>query len=153
MNVAQLNPFLTAIQDVFTQFGVTDIEKVSVQLKDDMIIDQDVTAFVGIVGEMQGNVSYCFSNETAKKIASMMMMGMPVDEMHEMARSALAELANIITGSAASIFANDEILLEITPPSLVAGEEMYFILTFLKTFTVILNSSLGTIEVNVALEL
>jgi len=153
MNVEQLTPFIMAVKEVLEQFGVTDIKKEAVFLKEEMVIDQDVTAFVGLVGDMIGNVSYCFSNQTAKKIASAMMMGMPVEVMDEMTRSALAELSNMITGHAVSVFSSNKVFLDITPPTLVAGEEMYFILAFLNTYKVVLNTSLGNVEVNIALEI
>lgn len=152
MKAEQLNPFITALVDILGQYGITGIDKQSVELKDEMIITQDVTAFIGIVGDFSGNISYCYSQETAKNLASAMMMGMPVEVLDDMSSSALAELSNQITGTAATIFSNQKVQLDITPPSLVVGEEMMFILTFLKTICLSFTTSVGLIEVNVALE-
>ena len=153
MENKKVTPFINAITQVLEQFGLTDIQTASVEKKEEMIITSDVTAFVGLVGEMCGNAAYCFSQDTAKSLASLMMMGMPISEVDAMARSALAELSNMITGVAITAFADEEeIDLEVTPPTLVSGEDMIFILTFLDTQAIILNTPIGKIEINIALE-
>jgi chemotaxis protein CheX len=48
-----------------------------------------------------------------------MMMGMPVDTLKDdMAKSAVSELANIISGNVATIFAGKEVVVDIKPPQL-----------------------------------
>ena len=58
------------------------------------------------------------------KIASAMMMGMKITELDEMSKSAIAESANMILGNAATILYNKGIKIEITPPSLMTGENI-----------------------------
>ena len=62
--------------------------------------------------------------EGAKKIASTMMMGMPVDELDEMAKSALSELSNMLTANASINFSNDGINVDISVPTMMFGEEI-----------------------------
>ena len=99
MDANHVNPFLRAVELVLGQLGISDIKKGEVKVKDEMYVDRDITAFLGIVGEVKGNVSYSFDFQTAIKIVSCM-VGMPVTELREFERSALAELANMITGNA-----------------------------------------------------
>ena len=58
-----------------------------------MYVDTDITAVVGMVGQVRGNIAYSMAEDTAKKIVSAMMMGMPVEELDEMGRSALGEFS------------------------------------------------------------
>lgn len=53
-----------------------------------------------------------------------MMMGMPVEELDELSKSAITELSNMILGNAATIFYNRSIKMEITPPALFVGDNM-----------------------------
>lgn len=152
MNAKLINPFLVAVETILGQFGVTEIRKGAVSVKEEMVIDQDVTTFVGVVGDLRGNIAYCFSAETARKLASAMMMGMPVPELDEMSRSAIAELANIITGNAASLLDEAQVKVDITPPSMIIGEEIYLVLSSVRTLIVTFETTLGPIEVHICLE-
>lgn len=151
MDVNCVNPFLEAIELVLGELDKKDIKKNCIKLKDEMYIDKEITAFLGIVGEIKGNVSYSFDFETAKKIVSRMMMGMPVKELEELERSALAELANMITGNAVSRLKGFRDL-DITPPSVIMGEDIFFIIGSISTLMINIETAVGTIEVNFGLE-
>lgn len=79
---------------------------------------------VGVTGEMKGQVILAMPVEIAKKIASAMMCGMPVEELDEMPRSALSELSNMIMGNAATLFSSQEIIIDITPPMSMLGSHL-----------------------------
>lgn len=148
-----VDPFVQSVGNVLELFGVTEIAKQEMIIKEDMVIDKDVTAFVGILGDIRGNVSYSCSIATAKNLVSMMMMGQPVEAIDELSRSALSELSNMFAGNAMTLFAAESTLLDITPPSVIVGEDVFFILSFLKTITVPIGTPVGTIEVNIGLEI
>jgi chemotaxis protein CheX len=152
MNASQINPFLVAVENVLAQFGVTGIAKAGLDVKDEMVITADVVAFIGVVGALRGNIAYSCSNATAQKLASTLMMGMAVTELDEMGHVAVAELANLFAGNAASLLAEENTLIDITPPSVLAGEEIYLVLSSARTLVVTLDSPLGPLEVNICLE-
>ena len=79
---------------------------------------------VGVTGEMKGQVILAMSVEIAKKVASAMMCGMPIEELDEMPRSALSELSNMIMGNAATLFSSQEIIIDITPPMSMLGSHL-----------------------------
>ncbi|WP_010243834.1 chemotaxis protein CheX [Acetivibrio cellulolyticus] len=151
MNSKHLDPFLKAVELVLSQIGISDIKKGSIQVKEEMYVDKDITAFIGIVGEIKGNVSYSFDSQTAMKIASAMMMGMPVTQLNEIERSALAELANMITGNAVGGL-TDVKDIDITPPSVIMGQDIFFVIGTVSTLTISIETSVGSIEVNFGLE-
>ena len=135
MNVEYINPFTQATFDVLTMFGTFDPKLGKPFVKDDALISVGVVVVVGIIGEVKGQVAYSFSEETAKMIASTMMMGMPVSELDEMSTSAISELGNMIMGNAATLLSTKGIGIDITPPTLSHGE-VSFTNNFAKTLCV-----------------
>ena len=152
MDEKHVNPFLQAIELVLGRLGINDIKKGCVQVKDEMYVDKDITAFIGIVGEIKGNVSYSFDSQTAKKIVSAMMMGAAVTELKEMERSALAELANMITGNAVGGLQGIKDV-DITTPSVIMGQDVFVVIGTVSTLVVSVETSIGVVEVNFGLEI
>ncbi|MCX7950815.1 MAG: chemotaxis protein CheX [Clostridiales bacterium] len=122
MDVKYINPFLQSFLNVLPQLGITNIKKSKISLKGKEIESHGVVIIVGVVGDAKGNVVYSTTTECAKKIASLMMMGMPVDELDDMAQSALSELANMLTATAATNFSQVGININISTPTLVHGD-------------------------------
>lgn len=152
MNNNYINPFLAAVESVLGQFGVTGVSEGKVSVREEMVITENVAAFTGVVGAWRGNIAYCFSDQTAKKLAAVLMMGMAVTDWDELSRSALAELANLFTGNAATILAGQGVALDITPPSVIIGEQLFLVLSTVKTLIVNYETALGRIEINICLE-
>lgn len=124
MDAKLINPFLGAVQGVLPQLGFQHIEKKSLEVKKGKIKTQGVVIVIGVVGELRGNVAYAVSIEDGKKIASTMMMGMPVSELDDMAKSAISELANMLTANAGINLSNEEINVDISVPTLLYGQEI-----------------------------
>lgn len=74
-----------------------------------------------MTGDIVGHVTIRFTEENAKKAASAMMMGMPIDMLDEMSLSALAELGNMIMGGATVHLEEQGIHTDITTPTLLTG--------------------------------
>lgn len=122
MDVNYINPIIGAFVNVMPQLGLPDVEKKGISLKGRFIESPGVVIIVGIIGDIKGNVIYGISLEDAKKIASTMMMGMPVDEFNELAQSAISELTNMLTANVATNFSQDNIIINISTPTLVHGK-------------------------------
>jgi len=148
-----VDPFIQSITEIIEQFGIRTVKVGKTSIYEEMVINMDVTAFIGIVGSMTGNVAYSFSHDTAKNLASTMMMGMPVIEFDSMARSAIAELANMFTGSAVTKLSGLHPGMDITPPSVVSGDNILFMLGSVKTASVVMEMDIGKMEVHIGLEL
>lgn len=124
IDVKLINPFLQSsisIVESVTQIKMTvgKPERTDFYLKEKTYAIQ-----VGVVGEMKGQVILAMLDDNAKDIASKMMFGMPVNELDEMSSSALNELSNMIMGNTATIFSTLGILIDITPPLAVHGENL-----------------------------
>lgn len=125
IDVRHINPFLQSsisIVESVTQVKMTvgKPERTDFHLKETTYAIQ-----VGVVGAMKGQVVLAIADANAKEIASKMMFGMPVTELDEMASSALNELSNMIMGNTATIFSTLGILIDITPPLAVYGNDLH----------------------------
>lgn len=85
-------------------------------------------------------------------MASTLMMGMPVEELDDMSKSAIAELANMITGNASSIFEKMEKETDISPPTLITGNNITAWISQVETIIIELITPAGSVEVNIGLE-
>lgn len=109
---------------VMPQLGFSGVNKGNLSIKKQELTNSGVVMLVGIVGAIKGNVVYSLSMESAKKMASVMMMGMPVENFGEMEKSALSELSNMLTASAATFFSNQGVAIDISTPTLLQGENI-----------------------------
>jgi len=122
MDVNYINPILSSFVNVMPQLGLANVEKKGMSLKGRFIESPGVMIIVGIIGDIKGNVIYGISLNDAKKIASTMMMGMPVENFDELAQSAISELTNMLTANVATNFSNDNIIINISTPTLIHGQ-------------------------------
>lgn len=123
MDVRYVNPFIDAITNIMPQLGFQSVVRGGVKTGDQFVESKGVTILVGLTDDARGNVAYNMTEEAAMKIASTMMMGMPVAQMDEMAQSAISELTNMVTGNAATNFESLNMKVDISPPSLVVGQK------------------------------
>lgn len=120
----QLNPFLLSAKQVLQQVCQIDVQFGPISKDDFYVNGEPLFIMLGITGEITGQVCVVMETETAKDIASRMMMGMPITELDDMAKSALSELGNMMMGNAATLLSNSNVLIDITPPTLVFGSAM-----------------------------
>lgn len=153
MNVDYINPFIEASQQVLQMvIGVKPTLK-KVYLKKSPYSSDSIAVIVGLTGKIRGQVIISLSVETAKSIASIMMGGMPVDVFDDMAKSAISELGNMILGNTATILSTRGIGVEITPPSLLMGDN--FIVSPSKMNTICVPLDLGdngNVDIDVSIE-
>lgn len=152
MKVEYINPFIAATFEILkTVANITPVRGKLV-LKNEPIPSYGVSVLVGVVGEVKGQIVYSLSENTAMALASAMMMGMPVTEFDEMAKSAVSELANMVTGNASTQLSAQGLAVDISPPTLVTGTNVHIGTTNLQTIVVPIETDFGILEINIALE-
>ncbi len=152
MDVKLVNPFVEAFVNVMPMLGFQDVKKGNLSLKGKELNSGGVLIIVGIVGSVRGNVVYSFSMEDAKKIASTMMMGMPVSELDDMSKSALSELTNMLTANAATSFSNMDMLIDISTPTLLHGTNVSVKMSSEQVLCIQLIANDIPIDVNISFE-
>lgn len=160
MDEEYINSFVEAVYTILPSYGIQDLKITSLEVKEIMFANKEITAVIGLTGSTRGNISYSFDLESAKNFVSAMMMGMPVDTIDEDARSAMAELSNQITGRGCKILSdNDKVLsseenyTDFTTPTFVIGKDVYFQISTVRTLAINVECSAGQMQVNIGLEM
>ena len=134
------------------QLGFQQVKRGNLRVSEKMAVSLDVIAVVGLSQQLRGNVAYAMSQETAKKFASVMMMGMPVEQLDEMSQSAISEASNMITANAAMTLESQGISVNISPPTLVIGQGVKVRISQVQSLIVEIVTEAGVIEVILGLE-
>ena len=150
MKQEYVNPFLAPAKTIWEkELGcVLDLEEFDTL--DDQFTSEDVTAHIRVKGLVEGHVLYGFDMETALTVAGTM-MGEEIDELDEIAKSALGELANTISGHAATELANAGFFCQISPPSLILPVNSRFTSDQVTQIMVVFDSDLGPLNVRIGL--
>lgn len=153
INVEYINPFIAASQSVLRDIAQMETTLGKPYLADAQYEGDTLLIIIGVTGELKGQVAIKMDAVTACDIASKMMMGMPVPELNDMAKSAVSELANMILGNTATIFSKNGITIDITPPSMAMGSNMSISVSNSKTICIPLNLADGrSVDINVAIK-
>lgn len=152
MDVKLVNPFINAFTAVLPQMGFPTPERTGMSVKEKTINSLGITVLVGFTKEIRGNVCYNMSEDTAKFIASTMMMGMPVETFDEMAQSAISEMSNMLTATAATNLTSLGKEVDISTPSLSVGEDFQIKIAPGQFLVVTMDIGGHVVEINIAVE-
>jgi len=153
MNIEYINPFIMASQTVLKQVANIDAKLGKVYLKSSPYMGEAILIFVGITGKIRGQAIFTMSKKVAFSIASAMMLGMTVDELNEISKSALCELTNMILGNTATLLYNKGIGIEITPPTLLMGENLEISTSKIKTICIPIHlTDTDVLEIDLSVE-
>ncbi len=119
MDVAYINPFIEAVDSVFsTMLGVKP-KRAGLRVSDGHSKGEVITSLVGISGKVSGVVALRFPPQTALDLASRM-LGSEVKVINEEVTDAISEMVNMVAGSAKAKF-NHNPPLELGLPTVVEG--------------------------------
>ena len=151
MNVEMVNPFVTAARDVLKAELDTEVERGKLALEKSCKTADEVTALIAVTGQVRGLVLYTLSMATACGFAGQM-LGQECLELDDLGESAIAELANMITGKASVLLEEASLKSDISPPALVMGNGSSVSTVDLNRLVVPLDTSYGSMAIHVALE-
>lgn len=152
MDVNHVTPFIEGFSFVMPQLGFAEVARGALGAKPQHITCSGVIIIVGIVGVVKGNVVYNLELENAKRIASTMMMGMPVPELDDMAKSALSELANMLAANACTAFSKQDMLIDISTPTLLVGDNISVQMSMKQALCIQMLADGTPMEISVAVE-
>jgi chemotaxis protein CheX len=150
MKVEFINPFVKAAIDVLKSEIGSEIERGRLRVDASATSNQDVSVMIGVTGAAQGFVLYSMSAETAKGIVGKM-MGQPFEEFDALAQSGIAEMGNVITGLASRGLSETGYVCNITPPTLITGQNTSIGTLDIPRLALPLTSICGEIEIHLAL--
>ena len=84
---------------------------------------EKVVIMIEITGDLAGQVMYSFPKDTTLEMVKMM-SGMEFNEIDEFVKSALGEIANIISGNAMTGLSQSQVMCDIRPPKIIDGDSL-----------------------------
>lgn len=150
MDAKLVNPFIDAFTSVLPMMGFPTPSRKGMGLKSMVADSLGVTVIVGFTKQLRGNVVYNMSEDTAKFIASTMMMGMPIAAFDEMAQSAISELSNMLTANAATNLTALGYEVDISTPSLTVGADFRVKISNEQYLTVTMDLGGHPVEIDIA---
>ncbi len=111
----------------------------------------DISALIAITGAVAGLVVYSMTMATARHLAGKM-MGEEIAELDPIAQSAIAELANMITGQAGIRLEKSGFPSDMSPPVLLMGQGSSIATFNLTRLVVPLVVSSGEFSIDVAIK-
>lgn len=122
MKAEHVNPFIISVCKVVKDMCMLELKIGKPCMKSGGYQEDASIIKLGLKGNLTGNVVLNLEHSTALEIVSKMMM-MPVTVIDEIGKSAISELGNMIAGNAATVFASNNILIDITTPDYYMGSE------------------------------
>lgn len=117
-------PFVESAQQVLQMMTANNWVPGDVVQATPDLLGSHVWIRIDLKGEIDGQVAFGLAPNVAVKIASAMMGGFELSGFDEMSQSAVAELANMISGNACSQIASSGVQIDITPPQVQIGEQI-----------------------------
>jgi chemotaxis protein CheX len=146
-----VNPFVSSAREILEEVLSGRIDAGKIRLSPAPLSSLGVTAIVGVTGEGEGRVLFDMTRETALKIATEMNQEAQRD-LSVLAKDTLSELASMMTGRAITLLNDRGHRLRVSPPTLIAGDNVTISNAELETLVVPLATSCGEVIVNVAME-
>lgn len=141
-----INPFIISVCKVMKDMCMLDLKIGKPSMSNGSYPAETSIIKLGIVGNLEGEVVLNIDHPTALQIVSKMMMG-PVETIDALGQSAISELGNMVAGNAATVFANSNIMIDITPPSYYTGAD--YKATVPEWFSIPFSSDAGNLSIDI----
>ena len=151
MKAEYINPFILAAREVLGVEINSPVSLGPMSLEVDELMAKEVKVHLGITGGLEGMVFYGMSSDTACELTSIMLGGEKIGEMNDTVQSAIAELGNVISGSASGLLEKAGFVTDITTPTVVIGAGAVVKTISLKPLLITLTTDVGEIVLVVAL--
>jgi len=115
-----VNPFIISVCKIMKDMCMLDLKFGKPTLSKGSYAADASIIKLGLIGSLEGQVLLNIDQSTALEIVSKMMMT-PVSQIDELGQSAICELGNMIAGNAATVFSNNGVVIDITPPTYFMG--------------------------------
>lgn len=151
MRAEFINPFVQAANAVLQGELGEAPSRGEVRLQSSAYTTNDVTALVGVTGQVNGVVLFGMSQKTACCMVSRI-LGQEFKEFDALAQSGIGEIGNVITGRAAVLLAEAGFVSTIAPPALIVGRGTMITTLDLQRLVIPLETVCGAVEIQVALK-
>ncbi|HEY8552791.1 MAG TPA: chemotaxis protein CheX, partial [Thermaerobacter sp.] len=151
MRAEYIRPFLAAAVEVLkADFGVDRVERGELRIETSYYTTQEVTAIIGLTGEIEGTAMFGTTKATARRMVEAVTGTLP-PVFDEMAESAFAEFGNVVSGRASVLFEQQGWQCTISPPTVIIGRGAIISNGRIQRLIVPLETPLGEVQLAVAL--
>lgn len=150
MKAEFINPFVQSLLTVLGKEAPGEWTRGRLSLGQNLFHGNDLNVMIGVTGTIEGQVVLSMDVATAQSIISAM-TEQAVSDIDELGKSALGELANMVTGNAVAALSEVGHSVLITPPSLFAGRQL-IVTTVMPVLTIPLSSSRRNLVAYIALK-
>mgnify|MGYP001292099763 FL=1 len=149
--VELVQPYLQAAKEVIGRETGGDVSVGKVSMKKPPASTDEVSILIGVTGQIQGVVMIMMSKQTALNVVGHI-TGEPYHNLDDLAESAVAEMANVISGRGGIALAALGRETTISPPAVLIGQQGGNVSTLdIPIFAIPLETSCGIIDLQVAL--
>jgi chemotaxis protein CheX len=150
MRVQIVNRYVQSALTVIAKETNLPVERGGLLLEGNPYTTEDVTAVIGISGELCGSIYLSMAEATALKLISTI-IGQETSELDELGQSGIAEMANVIAGTAGILLAEENVSTTINPPLVLIGRGARLSTVEIQRLVVPLTTAFGDVKLHVAL--
>jgi chemotaxis protein CheX len=150
MRVQIVNRYVQAALDVITKETGAQAKRGGLLLEGNPYTTEDVTAVIGISGSLTGSIYLSMAEPTALKIIGSI-IGQETGELDDLGQSGIAEMANVIAGTAGIGLSDEGIETQINPPLVLVGRGARLSTVEIQRLVVPLETTHGAVKLHVAL--
>ena len=150
MRVQVVNRYVESAISVIVKETGSEVTRGGLLLEGNPYTAEDVTAIISVGGMLSGSLYLSMSEETALKITSTI-LGQEAGELDALTQSGIAEMANVIAGTAGIELAEEGIQTTINPPMVLVGRGARLMMVEIQRLVVPLKTTYGEVKLHVAL--
>ncbi len=150
MRVQVVNRYVESAISVIVKETGSQVTRGGLLLEGNPYTAEDVTAIISVGGMLSGSLYLSMSEETALKITSTI-LGQDSVELDALTQSGIAEMANVIAGTAGIELAEEGIQTKINPPMVLVGRGARLMMVEIQRLVVPLKTAYGEVKLHVAL--
>ncbi len=149
MDVAYINPFLRAVQNVFETMIELPYTLGKPTIKKNNTTSYEISGIIGISGDVVGSIVVSFSTEIALKVASAL-LGEELKAVDDDCTDAIGEVANMIAGDAKKRFPKAN--TSISVPNVIIGSHKVAYPSGLPIISIPCETNAGQFAIEVAIK-
>lgn len=151
IKVEYVNPFYQATVEVFKLMLDIDATRI-LPGQPTAIPSKQVIIEIGIIGDLTGAIRYRFPESMILQMVTIM-SGMDFDQVDDFVASAMGEIANIISGNAATKLSANRYMCDILPPRMyIDGDDAQQDAHFKPDLTIPMKTYVGDLFIDIALK-
>ena len=150
MKVQIVNRYVSSAMSVIGKETGIPAQRGGLLLEGNPYTTEDVTAVIGVSGSLSGSLYLSMSESTALGMTAAI-LAQDMTELDDLAQSGIAELANVIAGTAGIELAEEGISTVINPPLVLLGRGARLSTVEIQRLVVPLETTHGEVKLHVAL--